>query len=155
LPWDELTTGVSGPALQGDLLVDRVPFVPARHCRFPKDLPGFRNELEWQVKNKNDKQNANPLFFALLQARRSGDEIRLKWEEAVDLEEDKIEYVVEARSIDGKLREVGRTKQRQFGFVSKEKVVSVAVTALDRHHEPTSAPKVERRVSRRLSPLSP
>ena len=111
LPWDELTTGVGGPALQGDLLVDGVPFVPGRHCRFPKDLPGFRNQVEWQVKNKNDKQNANPMFFALLQVRRSGDEIRLKWEEAVDLEQDNIEYLVEARSVDGQLHEVGRTKR--------------------------------------------
>ncbi len=150
LPWDELTTGVGGPALQGDLLVDGVPFVPGRHCRFPKDLPGFRNQVEWQVKNKNDKQNANPLFFALLQARRAGDEIRLKWEEAVDLEEDNIEYLVEARSVDGQLHEVGRTKEHQFRFVPKEKVVSVAVTALDGHHAPSSAPKVERRVPRRV-----
>jgi hypothetical protein len=146
LPRDELTTGVAGPALQGDLLVDGKPFVPGRHCRFPKDLPGFRNEIEWQAKNKADANNVNPMFFAHLQARRDGEEIRLHWEDAADLEDDPIEYVVEAKAEDGQMKEVGRTNEHQFSFTPKEKVVSVCVTALDGHHEMPAAPKAERRV---------
>jgi hypothetical protein len=146
LPRDELTTGVAGPALQGDLLVDGVPFVPGRHCRFPKDLPGFGNDVEWQAKNKDDKNNANPMFPALLQVCLRGDEIRLNWEEAVDLEEDNIKYVVEAKSDDGQLHEVGRTEKHEFGFVPQDKVVSVCVTAIDGRHDVGSAPKVERKV---------
>jgi hypothetical protein len=143
LPRDELTTGVAGPALQGDLLVDGTPFIPGRHCRFPKDLPGFRNEVEWQAKNKNDRNNANLMFPAFLRVRQSGDEIRLNWEEAVDLEEDAIEYAVETKSDDGQWLEVGRTKENQFGFVPKDKVVSVRIAAIDGHHEIASAPRAE------------
>jgi hypothetical protein len=146
LPRDELTTGVGGPALEGDLLVDGVPFIPQRHCRIPKDLPGFRAELDWMMKNKSDKNNYNPFFFAMLQARRAGEELHVNWLRAVDVEGDGIEYAIEANSADGPWQEVGRTKEPRYDFTSKEKIVSVRVSAIDGHHDMASAPKAECRV---------
>jgi hypothetical protein len=152
LPRDELTTGVGGPALLGDLLVDGVPFVPARHCRIPKDLPGFQSELEWMMKSKADKNNYLPLFFAMPVVHREGEELRLNWQEAVDVDGDEIEYLVEAKPEDGNWQEVGRTKENQFVFQPKEKFVSLRVTANDGHHEIASAPKAERRVPKTAVP---
>jgi hypothetical protein len=143
LPRNELTTGVAGPSIFGELLVDGARFVGQWHCRIPSSLPGFRHQADWQSKARADKRNYNPYFPAVLQAHQRDGRIQVNWQAAVDLEGDGIEYVVEAKADGGEFKEVGRTQEQRFEFKPDGEVVAVRVTAMDGHHGSASAPKAE------------
>ena len=143
LPRDLLSTGVAGPSLFGDLLVDGAAFVPAWHCRIPKNLTGFRHAADWATKGAADGGNSNPFFPALLRVGLRDEKVCAEWMAAADLEADSIEYVVEAKGENGQYQEVGRTKEQQFEFKPEGKTVSVRVTAVDGHHGQADAPKEE------------
>ncbi len=134
LPRDQLTTGVAGPSLFGDLLVDGKPYVPGWHCRIPKELKGFRHAADWATRGVSDSGNGQPFFPALLRARLRDKQVFAEWFSAADPEDDAIEYRVEAKTEDGAYREIGRTKDQRFEFKPEGNVVAVRVTALDGRH---------------------